>query len=227
VDRFSLKNKIALITAGSGDLFGSSVTEALAEAGATVLTASRSLERNEEYAASMRARGFQARGYQLDIASVKSIAALRQQIIADFGRVDILVNNALTRDGHGRDTSAGDVTATAENAARVAAGDFVGLFELCNQFIPEMQRNGGGSIINSAPCPNQLCTHRISYRKHISYAIARIGVSLIAFVVRSCSIEHIRRRHPGPADVRRHALFREAEPHVCVAGNAASCARVF
>eukprot|EP01048_Picozoa_sp_COSAG05_P012729 COSAG05_NODE_1299_length_5244_cov_93.435180_3_plen_290_part_00 len=221
VDRFSLNNKIALITAGSGDLFGSSVTEALAEAGATVLTASRSLERNEEYAASMRAQGFQAKGYQLDIASVESIAALRQQIIADFGRVDILVNNALARDGHGRDTSAGDVTATAENAARVAAGDFVGLFELCNQFIPEIQRNGGGSIINSALCPRTSCArsqaHILCYCKGW-----RLSDRCAPF-----SLEHIRCCHPGPTVIRGYALLWEAEPNMCVASNGSLCTSVF
>ena len=44
------------------------------------------------------------------------------------GRLDILVNNALTRDGHVGGW--GDVTATAEHTAQVAAGDFTGLFEM-------------------------------------------------------------------------------------------------
>ena len=56
IERFSLEGKVALITAGAGDLFGSSVTEALAEAGAMVLTASRTLERNLEFCAALRER---------------------------------------------------------------------------------------------------------------------------------------------------------------------------
>ena len=56
INRFSLEGKVALITAGAGDLFGSSVTEALAEAGAMVLTASRTLERNLEFCAALRER---------------------------------------------------------------------------------------------------------------------------------------------------------------------------
>ena len=50
LDRFSLKNRIALVSGGAGPMFGSSISEALAEAGATVITASRSLERNEAFA---------------------------------------------------------------------------------------------------------------------------------------------------------------------------------
>jgi 3-oxoacyl-ACP reductase-like protein len=60
IDRFDLTGKVALITAGAGDLFGSSVTEALAEAGATVLTASRSLDRNRAFCEGLQQRGFSA-----------------------------------------------------------------------------------------------------------------------------------------------------------------------
>jgi len=60
IDRFDLTGKVALITAGAGDLFGSSVTEALAEAGATVLTASRSLDRNRASCEGLQQRGFSA-----------------------------------------------------------------------------------------------------------------------------------------------------------------------
>ena len=65
----------------------------------------------------------------------------------------MLVNNALARDGHVRDPET-DVTAAAENVRTVAAGDFIGLFELCNAFIPAMQEAGGGSIVNVA----SICT---------------------------------------------------------------------
>ena len=57
LDRFSLDGKLALVTGGAGPQFGSSVSEALAEAGARLITASRSRDRNEEYADSMRRQG--------------------------------------------------------------------------------------------------------------------------------------------------------------------------
>lgn len=124
-ERFSLEGKIALITAGAGDLFGSSVTEALAEAGATVIVASRSLERNESYAETMKARGYAggAKGYAVDISDPESIAELRLSVERDYGRLDILVNNALTRDGHGRDE--GQPTQTLTKVQKVAAGAHV------------------------------------------------------------------------------------------------------
>ena len=49
LDKFKLDGRTALVTAGAGPLFGSSITQALAEAGATVITASRSLDRNLDH----------------------------------------------------------------------------------------------------------------------------------------------------------------------------------
>src|SRR6185503_1909217 len=98
LDRFSLKDRIALVTAGSGPLFGSSISEALAEAGATLIVASRSMERNREFADKLRQRGHDAHAMQLDIEQIESIDQLHANVIEQFGRLDVLVNSALARD---------------------------------------------------------------------------------------------------------------------------------
>lgn len=144
LDKFSLKDRVALVTAGAGPLFGSSLTEGLAEAGATVITASRSLERNKEFAESLRQQGYDAHGMQLDIGDVESIDKLHDDIIAKFGRLDVLVNSALMRGGHGGgfdEQSAGDW-------ATCATGDMTGLYAICRSFVPDMVKQGKGSIIN-------------------------------------------------------------------------------
>src|SRR5262249_46648677 len=79
LDRFSLKGKIALVTAGAGPLFGSSLSEGLAEAGATVITGSRSLTRNEEFAAGLRSRGYDATGMEFELGNPDSAANLREE----------------------------------------------------------------------------------------------------------------------------------------------------
>src|SRR3990172_8318910 len=144
LDRFSLKGRIALITAGSGPLFGSSITEGLAEAGATVITASRSLERNQQFAEQLRRKGYDAHGMQLDISDADSIRRLHRDLIGRFGRLDILVNSALARDGHRGSFE----EQTPEACQASAAGDFAGLFQICQMFIPQMVGQGRGSIIN-------------------------------------------------------------------------------
>ncbi|MCX6625924.1 MAG: SDR family oxidoreductase [Acidobacteria bacterium] len=142
LDQFSLKGRIALITAGAGPLFGSSITEGLAEAGATVITASRSLERNVEFAASLRAQGYDAHGMAFDVVDPDSITALHDQVLTQFGRLDILVNSALARVGGGFETQ------TYEDWMYSARGDMAGLFAICKAFVPDMVRQAKGSIIN-------------------------------------------------------------------------------
>jgi NAD(P)-dependent dehydrogenase (short-subunit alcohol dehydrogenase family) len=145
LQKFSLQGRVALVTAGAGPLFGSSLSEGLAEAGATVITASRSLEANEAFAASLRQRGFDAHGMRFDQCDLDSIHKLRDDIIARFGRLDVLVNSALARDGH---AGGGFMEQSAEHSRRSAEGDFTGLFEICRAFLPDMIRAGRGSIIN-------------------------------------------------------------------------------
>lgn len=144
LDRFSLKGRIALVTAGAGPLFGSSISQALAEAGATVITASRSLEANEQFAETLRAQGLSAHGMQFDLSDPDSIRQLHGDLLKRFGRLDILVNSALARDGHVGRLEDQDP----EVCLRSARGDFAGLFLICQQFLPDMVREGRGSIIN-------------------------------------------------------------------------------
>jgi len=144
LDRFSLAGKIALITAGAGPQFGSSLTAGLAEAGATVITASRSLERNQEFAAELREQGYDAHGMEFELGNPESTQQLHDKIILEFGQLDILVNSALQREGH-----VGDLPRqTPEVWRKAGEGDLGGLFHICQLFVEDMVRQGSGSIIN-------------------------------------------------------------------------------
>jgi NAD(P)-dependent dehydrogenase (short-subunit alcohol dehydrogenase family) len=146
LDRFSLTGRIALVTGGAGPLFGRSISTALAEAGATVVTASRSRERNDQFAAEMQGRGSDVHGLAFDLLDPVSIDGLHDQVLQKLGRVDILVNSALAQQGHrGR---FGDQTAN--DLQTVAQGDFAGLFRHCQRAVTAMKQQGGGSIINIA-----------------------------------------------------------------------------
>jgi NAD(P)-dependent dehydrogenase (short-subunit alcohol dehydrogenase family) len=144
LDRFSLQGRVALVTAGAGPLFGSSLTEALAEAGATVITASRSLERNQEFAEQLRSRGYDAHGLQFELGNPESTERLHAAVVEQFGKLDILVNSALARDGYGR----GFPEQGPQNWKISGDGDLSGLFHICQLFVADMARQGSGSIIN-------------------------------------------------------------------------------
>lgn len=144
LDRFSLRGKIALVTAGAGPLFGSSISEALAEAGATVITASRSRERNEEFAAKLRERGGEAVGMEFELGNPDSGRRLHEEVISRFGRLDVLVNSALMRDAYPGSFE----EQSFEQWVRTGQGDLAGLFHVCQLFVPDMVQQGSGSIIN-------------------------------------------------------------------------------
>jgi NAD(P)-dependent dehydrogenase (short-subunit alcohol dehydrogenase family) len=146
LDRFSLKGRVALVTAGAGPLFGRSISTALAEAGATVITASRSKENNEQFAEEMRRLGHDVHGMVSDVEDLASIDALHDQIESRFGRLDVLVNSALARDGH----AGAFEDQTAETWEHAARGDFAGLFRHCQRAVAAMKKQGRGSIINIA-----------------------------------------------------------------------------
>ena len=142
LDRFSLQGRIALVSGGAGPQFGSSISEALAEAGATLISASRSLERNQEFVENLRSSGYQAHAMELDITDPDSIRSVKDRVLKEFGQLDVLVNSAVVGRGGGFDEQ------TPEYWEHSAGGNMVGLFAMCKAFVPSMVTRGRGSIIN-------------------------------------------------------------------------------
>jgi len=94
-----LSGRIALVT-GASQGIGRACALELAKAGATVALAARNVEKLEAVAAEIAAAGGTARAFALDVANEESIKACAKAVIAEFGTVHILVNNAgITKDG--------------------------------------------------------------------------------------------------------------------------------
>src|SRR4051812_9053443 len=91
-----LTSCVAVVTGGHG-LYGEPISEALAEAGAHVVIAARSVAACEELAARLLERGLSASVATYDQADEQSILSLRDELVNRYGAVQILVNNSVRR----------------------------------------------------------------------------------------------------------------------------------
>ena len=94
-----LENKVALITGGSRGI-GKGIAKKFAEQGANIaFTFLSSVEKAQAFEKELEALGIKAKGYQSDAANFAAAEKLIEEIVADFGMLDIVVNNAgITRD---------------------------------------------------------------------------------------------------------------------------------
>lgn len=94
LDRFQLANRVAIVTGGNRGL-GKEMVKALAEAGAQVAVVSRQLDQAQAVATETQtATGQTCRGYSCNMTVPEQVDAVAKQVLADFGQVDIIVNNA-------------------------------------------------------------------------------------------------------------------------------------
>ena len=94
-----LENKVALITGGSRGI-GKGIVEVFAAQGAHVaFTFNSSAEAAQAMAEELSQNGVKVKAYQSDAAQFEQAESLVSQVLADFGSVDILINNAgITKD---------------------------------------------------------------------------------------------------------------------------------
>ncbi|MBS0661617.1 MAG: SDR family oxidoreductase [Verrucomicrobia bacterium] len=140
LDRFSLAGKVVVLTGGAG-LYGRGLAADLAEAGATLVLASRDVAALRKVADEEGRRGFQVEAERLDQGDEGSVLALRDRILERHGRVDGLVNNAVLRTMKGVD----DPLERWEESMRVNS---TGLFAISRTFGEVMQARRAGSIVN-------------------------------------------------------------------------------
>ncbi|MEK8027053.1 SDR family NAD(P)-dependent oxidoreductase [Pseudaquabacterium rugosum] len=137
-----LKNKIALITGGAGlNGLGYSTAKMMAEQGATVVIAD--LERADPAGAAAQL-GPQHMGVVADVVDKASCERAVAEILAKYGRIDILFNNAgITQPRKTLDISAADYDAVLDVSLR-------GMLHMSQAVIPAMREQKSGSIINTS-----------------------------------------------------------------------------
>jgi NAD(P)-dependent dehydrogenase (short-subunit alcohol dehydrogenase family) len=93
LEMFSLEGKVAIVTGGSKG-FGKAIALGLAEAGASVVVASRTQSDLDKVAEEIIAKGGKAQAITVDTSQKESIENLASKTIEAFGKIDILINNA-------------------------------------------------------------------------------------------------------------------------------------
>ena len=127
-----LKDKIAVVTGGAQGI-GEEISKAFAKAGAKVIAVDMGDLKYEAENVEL---------YKLNITNVDGCKKFYDDIIEKYGKVDILVNNAgITRDSMTRKM-------TDEQWNQVMDVNLKGVFNLVRYVGPQMEKNGGGSIIN-------------------------------------------------------------------------------
>jgi NAD(P)-dependent dehydrogenase (short-subunit alcohol dehydrogenase family) len=136
-------NKIALVT-GANKGIGKEIARQLGEAGFTVLAGSRDLARGEAAAKELVAEGYEAVAVQLEVTDESSVRAVAGRIETEYGRLDVLVNNAaIIPDGD-------------DAVSRVAGGvlrdafetNVIGLVGVTQAMLPLLQKAKQARIVN-------------------------------------------------------------------------------
>lgn len=138
----NLKGKKAVVTGGSGQL-GRCIVRSLAECGADVaIHYHRNKDTAEELVKELRNMGRASGAYQADITSQDSIFKMRDDIYKEFGKPDIIVNNAV-------------IQYTWKSVLEQDAADFISQFESCvlhnvymnKAFLPHLIKQNYGRIV--------------------------------------------------------------------------------
>lgn len=138
---FDLKGHVILVTGGAGN-YGKCIAEGLAEAGATVIIASRNLENIKKAAEEFQKNRLDVHPMQVDQGVHQSVLDLKKQILDKFGKLDGFVNNAVSRPMK-------DYYAPIEQFAESMQVNATGMMDILREMADLITRNKeGGSIIN-------------------------------------------------------------------------------
>jgi len=162
-----LKDKIAVIT-GSAQGMGYAIAHALFQEGAKIVITDINEEAIEKTVAQFQKEGADVLGIRMDVSSKVAVTEMVDQVVSQWGRIDILVNNA------------GGALFTPHRLEEIEEKDWdlvvnvnlKGAFFTCQQVIPVMVKNGGGSIINMSA----LAGHWKASLAGVQYTAAKAGI---------------------------------------------------
>ena len=182
----SQEGKVALVTGGSRGI-GKAIALAFADAGADLVLASRKLETLEKVADEIRAMGRKALCVPTHVKKIPDLENLVEKAMAEFGRIDILVNNAATNPamGHVVDTEEGVFD-------HIIATNLKGYFMLSKLVGKIMRDQKSGNIVNISSAGGVSPVEGLG-----PYCISKAGINMLT---KQMALEL------GPSNVRVNAI---------------------
>lgn len=136
-------DRIVLVT-GANRGIGLEVCRQLARQGMTVLLGARDGAKGETAAANLRREGLAVRAHPLDVTDLASIDALRRAVESEFGRLDVLVNNAAILYDTWQRASNADLAQVRE----ALETNTLGPWQMTQAFLPLLKRGRRARIVN-------------------------------------------------------------------------------
>ena len=179
-----LSRKSAMVT-GGGRGIGRGIVLALAEAGADIAIADLDLTSAEQTAAEVANLGREVIVSEVDVADSRSVQRGLEQILARFGKIDVLVNNAgIVQDHLGNDV-------TGDDFDRCYQVNLRGIWNVSSAVVPHFRERGGGKIVNIASIAgrrgdNGLAPYSaskagaISLTQSMAFSLGRHGINVNA-----------------------------------------------
>ena len=139
-----LKDKVVLVTASTRGI-GLAIVEKCAQEGASVYMAARNMERAQEIADSLSGRGFCVKCVFNDATQPETFSSMVEDVVADAGRMDVLVNNFGTSNP-GRDLDFANIGV--DVFLDTVNLNLRSVFMASQAAVTHMTQQGGGSIVN-------------------------------------------------------------------------------
>ncbi len=241
--QFDLTGKTAIVT-GGGKGIGRQMAEGLAEAGANLVLCARQADRCEQAAAELEQLGVKALGLGCDVRDPEQVTAVVERTVADFGGVDVLVNNA------GVVWGATPEDMPLEGWQKVVDVNLTGVFLFSQAAGRAMIGGDGGAIVNIASVAglhgappeivNTVVYHAtkggvIAFTRDLAWKWAPHGIRVNAiapgwfpsdmanFVLEHAGEELVRRvplrRFGGPEDLKGPVVFLASDASAYVTGH--------
>jgi NAD(P)-dependent dehydrogenase (short-subunit alcohol dehydrogenase family) len=157
-----LKGKVAIIT-GAGRGLGRSMAVGFAEAGADVVLAARTMDQLEETAEMVKAAGGRSLIVSTNVAEEDQANNLAEKTIAEYGKIDVLINNA------GITSPDSFLTQSFKRWKLVLSVNLDGMFLCTKAVLPHMLEKKSGMVINVS----SILAHQI--RMNVSYGVTKAG----------------------------------------------------